>query len=703
MFSVIYDVEKFYFSFINLAVFTHLWMAFADKDLFHRVEEIEQRFDQIEVILRNIQLFKFSKMITERRKFAKTDKKNPLKLAVERPVVNFNLHVPANAHPSLLSRSRLNVNALIFRLLTRAMRRGGADPQAVISHFDGLSACSCCKPGSMIITTAAADRDCLDTFRRIYLASGAGGFQRLAFNTGHISTGKVVTASCEFSCFLDLSKLNAHVVNLPKKTILTIQYKQLDVVVDSIAKLLQKFYSADLGPELCCSLKNADAKQVMIACAFGDYGARQIANDNDDSDGIFGLLKWMVDVVAHQLDVHTRFAQVVEADFRQIVVANSAEFAFGEQFERSNQCPDADLPSAQPSEAPDSPVLFADHAASSENCPRRPLSILQPERSAAGPNGVQAHSSNNDHFQATLSERGELTFFTQLNKHASNPSQAQLHAVANSPVAVGDFAFFSDLLSLSPTQYSRSQLSTAEPESSIQLGYDQENCITPLRRDPYSPDSTQEQNFCDTFHHSQLISSQFLADSSTDIVEQGVELVSNEVAVEQQHVDKRPLKRKALGNAAVSHGENRQNFNNDHQHSTSPMKLPKCRNELEMDNTFVNHQSEIMDTTMNIEINKSPDISTKRCIYSSIGRTENAKHLQQINTPECYQRLSLTDTNKTSTSMNSSKFDVIPSYIVGEYRTAPISTRTRRSFRLGLSRRERVLSLHQRRHDHHKL
>ncbi|KAL1238289.1 Uncharacterized protein TPS_09335 [Trichinella pseudospiralis] len=46
------------------AVFTHLWMAFADKDLFHRVEEIEQRFDQIEVILRNIQLI-YSKVLFE--------------------------------------------------------------------------------------------------------------------------------------------------------------------------------------------------------------------------------------------------------------------------------------------------------------------------------------------------------------------------------------------------------------------------------------------------------------------------------------------------------------------------------------------------------------------------------------------------------------------------------------------------------------
>ncbi|KRZ13463.1 hypothetical protein T11_14510 [Trichinella zimbabwensis] len=652
-------------------------------------------------------------MITERRKFATTDEKNPLKLAVERPVVNFNLHVPANAHPSLLSRSRLNVNALILRLLSRAMRRGGADPQAVISYFDGLSGSNCCKPGSTIITTAAADSDCLDNFRQIYLTSATGGFQRFAFNTNHISTGKVafhevVTSSCELRCFLDLSKLSAHIVNLPKRSILTIQYKRLDVLVDNIAKLLQKFHSADVGPELCCSLKNAEAKQVMIACVCGEYGARQIANQNDDeSDGIFGLLKWMVDIVAHQLDVYTRFAQVVETDLRQIVVAIvdvpiSAEVALGEQFERSNQCPDADLPSAQPSEAPDSPVLFADHAAELENCPRRQLSILQPERSAAGSN-CEAQSSNNDHFQATLSERGELTFFTQLNKHASNRSQAQLQAVANSPVAVGDFAFFSDLLSLSPTQYSRSQLSTAEPESSTQLSYDQKNSRTPMRRDPYSPDSTQGQNFCDKFHPSQLVSSQLLADSSTDIFEQGVEHVSNEVAIENQNVDKRPLKRKILGSAAMLHGENMQNFNNDDQHSTSPMKLPKCRNELEMNNAFINHQSEIMDNTMNIENLKSPDISTKRCIYSSIGRTENTQQLQQINTPEYYQRLSLRSTNTTFTSMNSSKFDVIPSCIVGEYRTAPISTRTRRSLRLGLSRRERVLSLHQRRHDHHKL
>ncbi|KAL1242545.1 Peptide chain release factor [Trichinella spiralis] len=45
-------------------VFTHSWMAFVDSDLFRRIEEIEQRFDQIEAILRNIQLI-YSKVLFE--------------------------------------------------------------------------------------------------------------------------------------------------------------------------------------------------------------------------------------------------------------------------------------------------------------------------------------------------------------------------------------------------------------------------------------------------------------------------------------------------------------------------------------------------------------------------------------------------------------------------------------------------------------
>ncbi|KRX18746.1 hypothetical protein T07_11801 [Trichinella nelsoni] len=716
-------------------VFTHSWMAFAASDLFRRIEEIEQRFDQIEAILRNIQLevlssvavVKFNQMITERRKFATTDEKNPLfRLAVERPVVNFNIHVAGNGHPSLLSRSRLNVNALISRLLSRAVRSGGADPRAVISHFDRLSGSNFSKPASTtVVTTATPDGDCWDNFRQICPA----------FTTGQVAFHEVVTGNCELRCFLDLSKLNAHIVNLPKKSILTFQYKRLDVLVDNIVELLQKFHSADFGPEFCSTLKNAQATRLMLAC---EYRSRRIGNDNDDSDGIFGLLKWMVDIVAHQLDVRPRFAQVVEADLGQIVVGNvdgaiSAEFPLGEH----NQCPagSADF-QAQPSEAPDSPVLFADHAAELENCPRRPLSVLQPQRTAtAGPSGLQERSGNNDYLQTTLSARGELTFFTQLHKHALDRSQAQLEVVANSPATVGDFAFFSDLLSLSPTQYSRSQLSTAEPQSSTQLGYDQTSKVeqaqiasssctifslsslvlqspkldfsdarSSLRSDPYSPDSTQGQNFDGTFHQSQLLSSQLLADSSTDILDQRDEQDSSEVAVEHQHVTKRFTKRKSLDTTALStlfHDADVENFNNDDQLSSSPMKLPKWRNESEMDNTALNDQPEIM----NIENFKTTQISTNCCcISSSIGRSKNAQLHQQINAPDCCsQRLSLRSTNKTFTSMRSTKLDVIPSCIVGEYRTAPISTRTRRSLRLGLSRRERVLSLHQRTLHHHKL
>ncbi|KRY11854.1 hypothetical protein T12_6097 [Trichinella patagoniensis] len=692
-------------------VFTHSWMAFADSDIFRRIEEIEQRFDQIEAILRNIQLVKFNQMITERRKFATTDEKNPLfRLAVERPVVNFNIHVAGNGHPSLLSRSRLNVNALISRLLSRAMRSGGADPRAVISHFDRLSGSNFSKPASTtVVTTATPDGDCWDNFRQTCLAFTTGSLKRFAFPTNHLSAGQVafhevVTGNCELRCFLDLSKLNAHIVNLPKKSILTFQYKRLDVLVDSIVELLQKFHSADFGPEFCSTLKNAEATQLMLAC---EYRSRRIGNDNDDSDGIFGLLKWMVDIVAHQLDICPRFAQVVEAGLGQIVVGNvdgaiSAEFPLGEH----NQCPaeSADF-QAQPSEAPDSPVLFADHAAELENCPRRPLSVLQPQRTTtAGPSGLQEHSGNNDYLQTSLSARGELTFFTQLHKHALDRSQAQLEVVANSPAAVGDFAFFSDLLSLSPTQYSRSQLSTAEPQSSTQLGYDQTNARSSLRSDPYSPDSTQGQNFGGPFYQSQLLSSQLLADSSTDILDQRNEQDSSEVAVEHQHVTKRFTKRKPLDTTAVLlfHGADVENFNNDDQLSISPMKLPKWRNESEMDNTALNDQSKIM----NIENFKTTQISTNCCcISSTIGRSENAQQHQQINnTPDCCsQRLSLRSTNKTFTSMHGTKLDVIPSCIVGEYRTAPISTRTRRSLRLGLSRRERVLSLHQRTLHHHKL
>ncbi|KAL1242544.1 putative outer membrane protein PmpA [Trichinella spiralis] len=593
-------------------------------------------------------------MITERRKFATTDEKNPLfRLAVERPVVNFNIHVAGNGHPSLLSRSRLNVNALISRLLSRAVRSGGgADPRAVISHFDRLSGSNFSKPASTtVVTTATPDGDCWDNFRQICLAFTTGSLKRFAFPTNHLSAGRVpfhevVTGNCELRCFLDLSKLNAHIVNLPKKSILTFQYKRLDVLVDNIVELLQKFHSADFGPEFCSTLKNAEATQLMLAC---EYRSRRIGNDNDDSDGIFGLLKWMVDIVAHRLDVRPRFAQVVEADLGQIVVGNvdgaisAAEFAVGEH----NQCPDADF-QAQPSEAPDSPVLFADHAAELEN-------------------SLGGHCPFCSHNEQQL-------LVPVLHKHALDRSQAQLEVVANSPAAVGDFAFFSDLLSLSPTQYSRSQLSTAEPQSSTQLGCDQTNARSSLRSDPYSPDSTQGQNFGGTFHQSQLLSSQLLADSSTDILDQ------QKTARHHCTVDIVPR----CG---------RGNFNNDDQLSSSPMKLPKWRNESEMDNTALNDQSEIM----NIENFKTTQISTNCCcISSSIGRSENAQQHQQINTPDCcYQRLSLRSTNKTFTSMHSTKLDVIPSCIVGEYRTAPISTRTRRSLRLGLSRRERVLSLHQ--------
>ncbi|OUC42048.1 hypothetical protein D917_10483, partial [Trichinella nativa] len=93
-----------------------------------------------------------------------------------------------------------------------------------------------------------------------------------------------------------------------------------------------------------------------------------------------------------------------------------------------------------------------------------------------------------------------------------------------------------------------------------------------------------------------LLSSQLLADSSTDILDQPNEQDSSEVAVENQHVTKRFTKRKPLDTTAVLlfHGADVENFNNDDQLSTSPMKLPKWRNESEMDNTALNDQSNIM-------------------------------------------------------------------------------------------------------------